>query len=127
MRAADTLAGFGNQARVVGGFDSERVYEAVCKVVGDVKLVGIHAVAVGADELDVAKRHQAAGLLIILDALRHHLVAGVVDLHAANGRNDLRVLVVDELVCRQDQLLVRQTRSASDFAWHPVRKQQEGR
>ncbi|MFW8586158.1 hypothetical protein ACOJBM_18780 [Rhizobium beringeri] len=87
-----------------GSFDAQRVHEPVSEIVGHVKVVGIDAVAVGADQLDIADRHHPAGLLIVLDLLRDHLVAGIIDLHATDRRHQIGVTVIDEFIGRKQKL-----------------------
>lgn len=103
-RAADALAAFGDDAGIVGGLDAQRVQEPVGKIVGHIKVVGIDTVAVRADQLDIAKRHHPASLLIVLDLLRDHFIAAIVDLHAADRRHQIGVTVIDQFIGRKQEL-----------------------
>ncbi len=106
-----------DDAGIVRGLDTQRIDEALGEIVRHIDLVGIHAVAIGADQLDIADRHHPARLLVVFDTLGHHLVAGVIDLHASDGRNDLLVPVVDQLIGRKHHF-----RFGIDLRLQPLRR-----
>ena len=84
-------------ARFVRRIETQRIDEAVAIVVGKVEQVGVHHLAVGLGETDVAFGVKAFGLLIVDDLVGLECRAVVVDLHVADGGDAVVVVVVIDL------------------------------
>ena len=95
------VGAFGGKAGIIRRLDTQGVQEALAEVIGDVEFVRIDAVAVRLDQLDVADGRHATALLVVFDALGHHPIAIVIDLHAAGRGHPLDVLIVDEFIGTQ--------------------------
>jgi hypothetical protein len=89
---------------LVDRLDAQSVGEAVGEVVGDVDMFGIDLGAVAVDQLDGAAGHEALGVAVVHHALRHELVSAIVDLHTANGRHRMLVVVIDKRIGGQQHL-----------------------
>jgi hypothetical protein len=106
VAAVLTLGARGRQARLVDGFDMQRIDKPVAELIVEVHSLGDDHFAVGFGQPNIAFSVQALGALIVDDAVSVEHRAEVVDLHLAESCDALCIVVVTHRVRLNEHLRV---------------------
>jgi len=104
--AAGALGTRRGEARLVRRLDAQRIDEAVAEVVRQLKPFAGGDGAVGLGQARIALGIDAARVAVIGDAVGLEHPALVVEVHVADSRNGVLVVVVDDLARLDDEVLV---------------------
>jgi hypothetical protein len=117
--AGDAVGARGGEPRPLARLDQQRLHEALAQIVGQLHLGGVHDIAVRIGEADIAGGADARGGAVIDDALGLQGAAAIIDLHVADGRDGVAVMVVDDLGGAHEHARIRVRRPAR-VAGHDV-------
>lgn len=104
--AFETFGAFTRDAGIIRSLDAQCVDETLTEVIGNVHLVGIDLVAAGFDQLNIAMRDDAAGLLIIFHLLGHHAVARIFHANHALRDDALGVAIIGQFICCKQEFRI---------------------
>ena len=96
----------GRHSRFVDGFETQRIDETVAEIVAEIELLAVADLAVGLGQACVAFRMQSLAALVVDHLVGFQRRPVVVDLHVADGGNQLVGVVVFDLVGLNEHLPV---------------------